>query len=138
MIERILEFMKERNLSPSQFADEIGIQRSGMSHLISGRNKPSLEFIMKVLKRFPEVKAEYLLYGTTEDVKDEILETGNKKEAMHSKPVTLFDQPDLIGETSQTKPTKPVKRDREERKMEKIVIFYNDRTFREYLPEQGS
>ena len=66
MIERILELMKQKNLTPSQFADEIGIQRSGISHLISGRNKPSLEFIMKVLKRYPDVKAEYLLYGTSE------------------------------------------------------------------------
>ena len=61
MIDRILELMKDKNLTPSQFADEIGIQRSGISHLISGRNKPSLEFIMKVLKRYPDVKAEYLL-----------------------------------------------------------------------------
>ena len=64
MLERILELIKNKKLTPSQFADEIGIQRSGMSHIISGRNNPSLEFVMKVLKRYPEIKPEWLRFGT--------------------------------------------------------------------------
>ena len=53
MIERILEILKLKGMSPSQFADEIGVQRSAISHLVSGRNNPSLDFIQRVLKRFP-------------------------------------------------------------------------------------
>ena len=63
MVERILEIFKLKNLSPSQFADEIGVQRSNISHLISGRNKPSLEFIQKIMNRFPDVNPEYILSG---------------------------------------------------------------------------
>jgi transcriptional regulator with XRE-family HTH domain len=63
MIERVLEVLKVKNLSPSQFADEIGVQRSSISHLVSGRNKPSLEFIQKIIKRFPDINPEYILSG---------------------------------------------------------------------------
>jgi transcriptional regulator with XRE-family HTH domain len=135
MIERILKFMTEKKLSPSQFADEIGIQRSGMSHLISGRNKPSLEFIMKVLKRFPEIKADYLLYGIAAVESDEPTELRGDADIPPRVPATLFELPVSNETPILPKPQKPVKEEREERKAEKIVIFYDDRTFREYLPE---
>jgi transcriptional regulator with XRE-family HTH domain len=135
MIERILALMKEKNLTPSQFADEIGIQRSGVSHLISGRNKPSLEFIMKVLKRFPDVSPDFLLYGTTETREETKEENGNTKEVALKVSPTLFDQPEAVVDKPEPKPQRPVKRDKTERKIEKIVVFYDDRTFREYEPE---
>jgi transcriptional regulator with XRE-family HTH domain len=135
MIGRILELMKEKNMTPSQFADEIGIQRSGMSHLISGRNKPSLEFVMKVLKRFPDVSPEFLFYGDREP--------GEPKERAAVPPVkelpeevqaTLFDIPDQdtvrVGESS----LKPVRKGNSGKKLERIVLFYEDRSFREYFP----
>jgi len=135
MIERILELLREKKLTPSQFADEIGIQRSGMSHLISGRNKPSLEFIMKVLKRFPDVKADYLLYGTTEPILNTRVEIGHDMENSPIVSPTLFDQPELIESKAEPKPLRQVKKEKLERKVEKIVIFYNDKTFRDYEPE---
>lgn len=135
MIERILELMKNKNLTPSQFADEIGIQRSGISHLISGRNKPSLEFIMKVLKRFPDVKAEYLLYGVSESAIEIPEKSGNEKEIIPKVPATIFDQPEIVENKPEPKIQRQVKRERTERKIERIVIFYDDKTFREYDPE---
>ena len=135
MFERILELLKEKNLTPAQFADAIGIQRSGMSHLISGRNKPSLEFILKVLKRFPDVKADYLLYGANEpglNTKDEI---GNDKENTPKISPTLFDQSELVDSKPEPKPLRQIKKEKTERKVEKIVVFYDDRTFKEYEPE---
>jgi len=135
MVERILELMKEKNLTPSQFADEIGIQRSGMSHLISGRNKPSLEFIMKVLQRFPDVKPEYLLFGTSETGNSVKEDNGIPREVFPIVSGTLFDQPDVMESKSEPKPQRQVKKERVERKIEKIVVFYDDRTFREYEPE---
>lgn len=48
-------------LNASAFADKIGVQRSSLSHLLSGRNKPSLEFVMKVVETFPEVDLYWLL-----------------------------------------------------------------------------
>ena len=53
--------MKLNNLSASAFADKIEVQRSSISHILSGRNKPSLEFIQKVLTAFPKVSSDWLL-----------------------------------------------------------------------------
>jgi transcriptional regulator with XRE-family HTH domain len=135
MVERILEILKEKNLTPSQFADEIGIQRSGMSHLISGRNKPSLEFIMKVLTRFPDIKPEYLLYGTPQVGSGTKAETGSEREMNVKVAATLFDQPEIADIKPEPKPQRQVRKERTERKIEKIVVFYDDKTFREYEPE---
>ena len=135
MVERILQLMKDKNLTPSQFADEIGIQRSGMSHLISGRNKPSLEFVMKVLQRYPDVKPEYLLYGTAISGQIEPEGTAIPGEAVSGSSSTLFDQPGISDLKPESKPQKAIKRERPGKKIEKIVVFYDDRTYREYEPE---
>lgn len=135
MVDRILALLKEKSLTPSQFADEIGVQRSAMSHLISGRNKPSLEFMMKVLQRFPEVKPEYLLYGVAAVDRDMADEATIAKEIVPKVSATLFDQPVLTEIKPEPKPSRQARRDRTERKIEKIVVFYEDKTFREYEPE---
>lgn len=66
MTERILSFLKFKNIQSSKFADEIGVQRSSISHLLSGRNKPSLEFVQKILIKYPEVNPNWLLLGQGE------------------------------------------------------------------------
>ena len=149
MVERILEVLKVKQLSPSQFADEIGVQRSNISHLISGRNKPSLEFIQKIIKRFTDINPEYLLSGQgsifregsqtvldfaglpalgTENqqenpiiIEDEKVETSKNS---RKKVVTITEQ-------HADKAEKPVKNE----KVEKIVYFFKDKTFKEYFPE---
>ena len=191
MVERILSLLKNKNLSPSQFADEIGIQRSGMSHLISGRNKPSLEFVMKVLQRFPDITAEWLLYGRTDysvkaqaplnipaslfDAPEESAQTNNQgelrlnsltpdhEEAMFKSRVdarNLSSPADLKGAshpvikekgksipisdqvdsktgavTSDHQAIRSRSEEFAERVIERIVVFYSDKTFREYKPE---
>ncbi len=71
MRERILKFLDIEKISPSKFADEIGIQRSSISHILSGRNNPSLEVIQKILTRFPYLNAEWLITGKGEMFKPE-------------------------------------------------------------------
>lgn len=66
MIDRINLVLQAKNISARQFAEEIGIQPSGMSHIMSGRNKPSLEFVAKVIRRYPEIDANWLLMGRGE------------------------------------------------------------------------
>jgi transcriptional regulator with XRE-family HTH domain len=132
MVDRILDLMKQKNFTPSQFADEIGIQRSGMSHLLSGRNKPSLEFIMKILKRFPEVKADWLLYGKTEFE----VESNSPTVKPKVQGTTLFDLQEETVEVKHEEPAPRMQRkEKAEKKVERIIIFYDDRSFREYKPE---
>lgn len=60
---RIQSIMSENDLSASSFADRIGVQRSSISHILSGRNKPSLDFLAKVESTFDEVSFSWLLKG---------------------------------------------------------------------------
>lgn len=64
MIERINQILKVKSLTSRQFAEEIGIQPSGMSHILSGRNRPSLDFIIKVINRYPDINISWLVFGT--------------------------------------------------------------------------
>jgi len=146
MVERILEVLKVKNLSASQFADEIGVQRSNISHLISGRNKPSLEFIQKIIKRFPDINPEYLLSGqgslfrdgsqTVLDFaslaapkqEDQIVKSIEKENDESIKP--LRKKAVTVEERNQEKGIK----DRKDEAVEKIVYFFKDKTFREYFP----
>lgn len=66
MVERINLLLKAKNITARQFAEEIGIQPSGMSHILSGRNNPSLDFVMKVVRRWPEVNINWLMFGKGE------------------------------------------------------------------------
>jgi transcriptional regulator with XRE-family HTH domain len=130
MTDRILALIKSKNVSPSQFADEIGVQRSSISHLISGRNKPSLEFVQKVLARYPEVIPEWLLNGTGSMTKDgdtpgelPLMVSGENKET------PVMQSPEtgkVMRKKLQEKPAG---------KIERIVYFFTDNTFREYFPE---
>lgn len=64
--ERIELLMRCYDLSPSQFADKTGIQRASVSHILSGRNKPSLEVMLKIYDAFPAVDMKWLMMGVGE------------------------------------------------------------------------
>jgi transcriptional regulator with XRE-family HTH domain len=135
MTERILSIIKYLNLSPSDFAEEIGVQRSSISHLISGRNKPSLEFIQKILSRFPEINTEWVINGSGEMVK------GMSNQVTGELPFTepMFKEkqeiPQVEKKIGPRINTKKKTIEPEERQVEKIIYLYKDKTFREYFPE---
>ncbi len=112
---RIAEIIKHYELSAASFADSIHVQRSSISHLLKGRNKPSLEFVSKLAQTYPEVDLYWLLYGkgnfptTTKEPQ--------KKEAT-------------------TKVTDRVVSKTKEKLVEKVMIFYKDGSFASYNPEQ--
>ncbi len=115
--ERLRVVMEFYQLTASQFADKIDVQKSSISHLLSGRNKPSLEFVMKVIKAFDEVELYWLLNG-----KGIFPKPSNNEE--ESSPILIQrsaqkELPDF-SESSQS--------------IERIVIFFKDGTFKEYQP----
>lgn len=67
--ERISKIIKYSELSLSEFADKIEVQRSNISHITSGRNKPSLDFLIKIKDRFPELQWDWLINGDGEMLK---------------------------------------------------------------------
>lgn len=63
MIERIRQLISEQALTSAAFADKLGVPRSTISHILSGRNRPSLEMVYKILDAFPELRTEWLVRG---------------------------------------------------------------------------
>lgn len=61
-ISRLNEIMVNNNLNSATFAEQIGVQRSSVSHVMSKRNKPSLDFILKIVNSFEEVTLDWLLF----------------------------------------------------------------------------
>ena len=66
MKDSLIQFLEQEHLSPSKFADLIGVQRSSISHIISGRNKPSFDFLQKTMKAFPLLNADWFILGEGE------------------------------------------------------------------------
>ena len=66
MIDRIRQVINYSQLSSAAFADTIGISRSGLTHLLTGRNQPSLDVSRKILAKFPEISTEWLIMGMGE------------------------------------------------------------------------
>ncbi|MDR6547033.1 DNA-binding XRE family transcriptional regulator [Chryseobacterium rhizosphaerae] len=81
--ERISQVIEYSNFTPSEFADEIDVQRSSISHITSGRNKPSLEFIIKIKSRFPELLWDWLVTGEGEMLKSSLPEITVHEEEAH-------------------------------------------------------
>ncbi len=94
--ERISKVIEYSNLTPSEFADEIDVQRSSISHITSGRNKPSLEFIIKIKSRFPELLWDWLITGEGEMLKSELPETEVPVKPMEEEKVQTTPLPDLF------------------------------------------
>ena len=208
MNNRIALVLKAKNISSAQLADDLGVQRSGISHILNGRNKPSLEFVQKLIKLYPDISMQWILFGegqmmnpypgqsdesmvTNEpmpvldekpkprmmelfaaDDEDENIQPIPERELPHEntfKPAEI--QADELAETeSVSEPGKvetegishPVKKEAEPepkteqpkpavvaqplenkkpeqpvkavRKINKILVFYSDRTFVEYRP----
>ncbi|MBN1118491.1 MAG: helix-turn-helix domain-containing protein [Bacteroidales bacterium] len=63
MKERLKEILSQERLSPARFAELVGVQRSSVSHIISGRNKPSLDFLQKILANFEHISPDWLISG---------------------------------------------------------------------------
>ena len=109
--DRVKLIIKANNESSSSFADNIGIKRSNLSHVLSGRNKPSLDFLAKIIDNYPKVNASWLITGTTreggfEESRD------NESEPALSDAIKTNDQEAI----------------------EKIVVFYTNGSFSSYKP----
>jgi len=146
MKDRILGFLKAENKSSAQFAEEIGVQPSGISHILSGRNKPSLDFIIKMLERYNYISTEWLLFGKGKMLKETIIADLFSNELNHdnnrSGKDDLFEvsgKSDSASFTSRiSEAHNQIKTDSQSspgaHKASRIVIFYSDDSFREYFP----
>ena len=115
---RIKKVIEDHELNAASFAEKIGVQRSGISHILSGRNKPSLEFLSKIQITFEEVEFDWLLLGT--------------KNNSENTPTTLFNIPKEKSkiDLQQTAPYLGSENSEDEKEIKKIIFIYADDSFK--------
>jgi transcriptional regulator with XRE-family HTH domain len=117
-VKRLEMLFEHFGLTAASFSDRIGVQRSGVSHLLSGRNKPSLDFVMKINHYFPDVDIFWLLNGTGDLLKES---------APSLSPVQKIDNP----------PPSPIaERLKNDKDIVKVILLHADGSFTEYSPEK--
>jgi transcriptional regulator with XRE-family HTH domain len=151
--DKIKLLIEERNLTPSHFADEIGVQRSSISHIMAGRNRPSLEIVQKIVTRFPDITYEWLLEEPLASPENRLRDTSYQRQNRQVSKTTDAPMPNQqsahpVQNDSQLRAaTVAIRADKssvngggiagEGRTIEKILIFYSDKTFTEYNPTSG-
>jgi transcriptional regulator with XRE-family HTH domain len=152
-IKRLEIILDYYSLNASSFADKIGVQRSSLSHLLSGRNKPSLDFILKILDVFPDVDLYWILNGKGTFPKSEL-----KSDPIVAAPTPIINNQmasnqiektaDLFSEELPNKKN-PIEEklatnflntqnsglQKNNSEIDRIVIFYTNGTFKTYSPE---
>ena len=161
--DKIKQILIDKSLTPSYFADEIGVQRSSISHILSGRNRPSFDIIQKIIRRFPELGYEWIMeedsqspnsnqlgqlnYGVprnnaqpssinrrdqfaTYTAAPQVNVRGQRNEIppVAQPPSAAIASTDMLDATDSSPSAIMQKR------VEKILIFYTDGSFREYNP----
>ncbi len=111
-LQKVMDYYGE---SASSFAEKIGVQRSSISHILSGRNKPSLDFILKILSSFPEVDLYWLFNG-----KGEFPSKGE------------FEEPKQKADLFSVSEKLQLKTPNNDKEIERIVIFYSDGSFKNF------
>lgn len=165
MKERLQELLKKKGYTSLKFAEIMEVQPSSISHILSGRNKPSFDFIEKLLERFPEISPDWLILGRggmyreNEEKKEEgnngVLQEEETPQIMTNTLPLFFDDTSLsVSERSKKKvlseqsnidnfSVEDTKQNNQEIKVtnvnnkiiEKIIILYKNREFKDYNPE---
>ena len=144
-IKRLEIILDYYSINASAFADKIGVQRSSLSHLLSGRNKPSLDFILKILEVYPEIDLYWILIGKgsfpkkESDSKDAALTSDNSavnklrnKEDIPNTVLTNTASSDESKGSTLNENKAQLPTDFFDDTIEKIVFFYNDGTFKSF------
>jgi transcriptional regulator with XRE-family HTH domain len=122
---RLQKIFNYYDLSAAAFADAINVGRSSISHILSGRNKPSLDFVLKIVQTYPEVELYWLLNGTG-NFPGNIKVGDDPVTATTPTPSQAQINPEIRQLPSEQKnPITPSTG----RSIQKIVIFYKDGTF---------
>lgn len=123
---RLQELMDYYEISASGLADSIGIQRSSISHLLSGRNNPSLDFVLKVLDNYPKIGFDWFVKGIGS------LESSPSPKDENSITPTLFEQESSISASNkdvENKQSNIFKEKDRTKILDKVLLLYTDGSF---------
>jgi len=141
MKEQLIKIMTHFTISSTRFADEIGVQRSSVSHILSGRNKPSYDFIIKILEKYPSINPLWLLTGKGTMISGETEEKGPASEGPVYRNKSSESKEELIFETKNQEmeikqPIDDISKQLREvtnvNNLNSVILLYTDGTFLQY------
>ena len=130
MKDRILQLLEEKAMTLAAFADEIGVERSTMSHIKSGRSNPSLDVALKILERFPEVSTDWLIlgkgsmFGQITNPYEPTLFDKTQPTASYTAEYAQKQAPETASQ-----PTSLQNEPSTQRSIVRVILFYDDNTF---------
>jgi len=129
---RLRLLLENERLTSSQFAKIVGYRPSSISHILSGRNKPGFDFIQEILKKFNNINPEWLLLGRGEMYRtsDKILD--NNKESVIRESIKT----NKVESEPDSRYVSDVKVKSDGKVIVKVLVFYSDQTFTEYIPSE--
>ena len=144
MREKLLKLMETEHLTASRLAELLGIRSSGISHILAGRNKPSFDFVQKILRRFPNINPDWLLLDSEQMYRAVSSENSQSSEVSIFSPNTTDSPADAkIGE-AENSPKQTVAAQIESTfgiaspgtvskgGIKRIVVLFDDNTFESY------
>ena len=153
MREKLLKVMDSEKLTASRLAELLGIRSSGISHIISERNKPSYDLLQKILRRFPNINPDWLLLDSDQmyrtDIPTTVATSGNQssegldifsahnEESKNKNSETGYNNPTQNGGVSSGEnfdKTEFVSQPTSRRGVKRIIVLYDDNTFESYNP----
>lgn len=139
MKDRLLKILTHFGYTATKFADEIGVQRSGISHILSGRNQPGYDFIVKALNKFPDIDAEWFILGKGTMIKSSKPETASPVSAVKPSHFPDAIQPDLFSRPQEVNSSQTVKQDDSGKVtnvtfLKHVILLNSDGTFDQYNP----
>lgn len=158
MKERIRTIMEQESLTPSLFADRLGIGRAVISHILNGRNNPSLEVITRILETFTNIESDWLLFGKGNMLKNNIQHEASKDFHINNPPMykDLFDSAEdgnrenIKLDTSVVSPKEDSSkievlradikdiRTVKQKMITKIIIYFDDNSFQTFNPSNDN
>jgi len=120
MNRRLLQFLQAENITQTQLADTLSVARGGVSNILSGRNKPGYDFLESLILHYPQLNLEWLVSGKGKMYHDQENGTPAESTTQQNEQVQL----DLFSQQA------PVNN----REISKIMVFFSDKTFQEFLP----
>lgn len=124
MKERLLIFLDKEGLTALKFAELMEVQPSSISHLLSGRNNPNFDFISKMIKRFPRLNPDWIVNGEGGMYRDELSSEIAEPKSLFTNVIQAENEEYNVVQKASIK------------KVDRIMIFYTDKTFVEYRPSE--
>ena len=139
MKDRIAHIIRAKNLTAAEFALKLGIQPSNISHLLSGRNNPSLDFVKKLKETFPEYNLDWIVLGVGPiTVSEPFLSLTSSNQVSEPVGIQISDEvsPEQMPAGQPMSEESPLERTHssEPRVLKKIIMVYADQTFEVLLP----